>query len=256
MPVRQRHRRTDHAGRGRPGWVDRQAPPDAPGISRAPRRSAIRSRPAPRGCASACGRKAARRPAPAPRSSADDGTAAGMVTSGGFCADAEAPIAMGYVRRDLADRRHALDLMVRGKPQTAVVAPAAFRPPPLHPLEEGSCAQPKTGSKPDTPGTMNGCGSTATSPPSASPITRRSSSATSCSSNCRRWTVRWRRPRPRGGRERQGGIRHVCAARRQDRRDQPGAWSRTRAGEPEAEGDGWLFRHRTRRPGNFRRADG
>ena len=59
---------------------------------------------------------------------ADDGTAAGTVTSGGFSPTLNAPIAMGYVRRDLADDGTSLHLMVRGKPLPAVVALLPFVP--------------------------------------------------------------------------------------------------------------------------------
>ncbi len=59
---------------------------------------------------------------------ADDGTAAGTVTSGGFSPTLNAPIAMGYVRRDLAAEGTRLHLMVRGKPHAAVVAPLPFVP--------------------------------------------------------------------------------------------------------------------------------
>jgi aminomethyltransferase len=59
---------------------------------------------------------------------ADDGTAAGTVTSGGFSPTLNAPIAMGYVRRDLAANDTRLHLMVRGKPLPARVAPLPFVP--------------------------------------------------------------------------------------------------------------------------------
>jgi len=59
---------------------------------------------------------------------ADDGTAAGTVTSGGFSPTLNAPIAMGYVRRDLADDDTRLHLMVRGRPLPAIVAPLPFVP--------------------------------------------------------------------------------------------------------------------------------
>ena len=45
-------------------------------------------------------------------------------------------MAMGYVARDHAADGTALDLMVRGKPLPARVAPDALRPPPLRPLKE------------------------------------------------------------------------------------------------------------------------
>ncbi len=57
---------------------------------------------------------------------ADDGTEAGFVTSGGFSPSLNVPIAMGYVRRDLAEPGTRLHLMVRGKPLPAVVAPLPF----------------------------------------------------------------------------------------------------------------------------------
>ena len=57
---------------------------------------------------------------------AEDGTAAGTVTSGGFSPTLQAPIAMGYVRRDLAAAGTALSLMVRGKPLPARVVPLPF----------------------------------------------------------------------------------------------------------------------------------
>ncbi|HEX5326683.1 MAG TPA: glycine cleavage system aminomethyltransferase GcvT, partial [Acetobacteraceae bacterium] len=59
---------------------------------------------------------------------ADDGTAAGTITSGGFSPTLNAPIAMGYVRRDLAAEGTRLHLMVRGKPHAAAVAPLPFVP--------------------------------------------------------------------------------------------------------------------------------
>jgi aminomethyltransferase len=59
---------------------------------------------------------------------ADDGTAAGVVTSGGFSPTLNAPIAMGYVRRDLAAAGTALSVVVRGKPLPATVAPLPFVP--------------------------------------------------------------------------------------------------------------------------------
>ncbi len=57
-----------------------------------------------------------------------DGTAAGSVTSGGFSPTLGMPIAMGYVRRDLAADGTALLLLVRGKQLAARVAPMPFVP--------------------------------------------------------------------------------------------------------------------------------
>ena len=59
---------------------------------------------------------------------AGDGTEAGTVTSGGFSPTLSAPIAMGYVRKDLAGDGTALHLMVRGKPLPARVVPMPFVP--------------------------------------------------------------------------------------------------------------------------------
>ena len=59
---------------------------------------------------------------------ADDGTEAGTVTSGGFSPTLSAPIAMGYVRKDLTADSTALHLMVRGKPLPARVVKLPFVP--------------------------------------------------------------------------------------------------------------------------------
>jgi aminomethyltransferase len=57
-----------------------------------------------------------------------DGTEAGVVTSGGFSPTLNAPIAMGYVRRDLAADGTELSLLVRGKALPATVVPMPFVP--------------------------------------------------------------------------------------------------------------------------------
>jgi aminomethyltransferase len=59
---------------------------------------------------------------------AGDGTEAGTVTSGGFSPTLSAPIAMGYVRKDLAAEGTALHLIVRGKPLPARIVPLPFVP--------------------------------------------------------------------------------------------------------------------------------
>jgi aminomethyltransferase len=59
---------------------------------------------------------------------APDGTEAGTISSGGFSPSLNAPIAMGYVRRDLAADGTALSLLVRGKALPAAVAPMPFVP--------------------------------------------------------------------------------------------------------------------------------
>jgi aminomethyltransferase len=52
----------------------------------------------------------------------------GAITSGGFGPSLNAPIAMGYVRADLAGDGTAVSLMVRGKPLPARIAPMPFVP--------------------------------------------------------------------------------------------------------------------------------
>ena len=59
---------------------------------------------------------------------AADGTEAGFITSGGFGPSLNAPVAMGYVRKDLSGDGTSLHLIVRGKPLPASVAPLPFVP--------------------------------------------------------------------------------------------------------------------------------
>jgi aminomethyltransferase len=59
---------------------------------------------------------------------ATDGMSAGIITSGGFSPTLQAPIAMGYVRRDLTANGTPLHLVIRGKPQPATVCPMPFVP--------------------------------------------------------------------------------------------------------------------------------
>jgi aminomethyltransferase len=56
------------------------------------------------------------------------GAKLGEITSGGFGPSANAPVAMGYVPTALAADGTALNLMVRGKPLPARVAPLPFVP--------------------------------------------------------------------------------------------------------------------------------
>ena len=74
-------------------------------------------------------RPSGRAPARAPTQIvATDGTAAGGVTSGGYSPTLGAPIAMGYVRRDLAATGTALGLMIRAKQEPGIVADLPFVP--------------------------------------------------------------------------------------------------------------------------------
>jgi aminomethyltransferase len=59
---------------------------------------------------------------------APDGTDAGNITSGGFGPTAGGPVAMGYVRRDLATPGQPLLLLVRGKQLPATVTSLPFVP--------------------------------------------------------------------------------------------------------------------------------
>jgi aminomethyltransferase len=59
---------------------------------------------------------------------APDGTDAGIVTSGGFGPSVNGPVAIGYVRKDLASDGTGLTLIVRGKPIPATVVPLPFLP--------------------------------------------------------------------------------------------------------------------------------
>ena len=57
-----------------------------------------------------------------------DGAIVGTITSGGFGPTLNAPMAMGYVRRDLSVDGTKLNLMVRGKALPATVVPLPFVP--------------------------------------------------------------------------------------------------------------------------------
>ena len=57
-----------------------------------------------------------------------DGVVIGTITSGGFGPTVDGPIAMGYVRADLAGVGTPVDLMVRGTPRPARIAAMPFVP--------------------------------------------------------------------------------------------------------------------------------
>ncbi len=59
---------------------------------------------------------------------AEDGTEAGIITSGGFGPSVNGPVAMGYVRKDLAADGTRLALLVRGRTIPATVVPLPFTP--------------------------------------------------------------------------------------------------------------------------------
>ena len=73
-------------------------------------------------------RPAGRAPARAETRIVAAGTEAGEITSGGFSPTLGAPIAMGYVRRDLAAVGTVVDLMIREAAQPATVVPLPFVP--------------------------------------------------------------------------------------------------------------------------------
>lgn len=58
-----------------------------------------------------------------------DGEKVGMVTSGGFGPSTDGPVAMGYVRADLAKAGTKIDLIVRGKARAGEVADLPFVKP-------------------------------------------------------------------------------------------------------------------------------
>jgi aminomethyltransferase len=59
---------------------------------------------------------------------APDGTEAGIITSGSFGPSVNGPVAMGYVRKDLANDGTRLNLVIRGKSVPATVVPLPFVP--------------------------------------------------------------------------------------------------------------------------------
>jgi aminomethyltransferase len=63
---------------------------------------------------------------------AADGTALGMVTSGGFGPTQNGPVAMGYVAASHAATGTAVALLVRGKPLPARIVPLPFVPHRYH----------------------------------------------------------------------------------------------------------------------------
>nr|WP_302474303.1 glycine cleavage system aminomethyltransferase GcvT [Roseococcus sp. MDT2-1-1] len=69
-----------------------------------------------------------RQPARAHTAVESGGATVGEITSGGFGPSVGAPVAMGYVRRDLAADGTSLELRVRDKALPARVAPTPFQP--------------------------------------------------------------------------------------------------------------------------------
>ena len=93
----------------------------------------------------------------------------GKVTSGGFGPSVNGPIAMGYVERAFAAPGTAVQLDRARQADAGEHRRAAVRAAPLRSLNEGETDDARA-----TPRTTNGSASTAMSPPSASPSTRRS----------------------------------------------------------------------------------
>ena len=147
--------------------------------------------------------------------------------------------------------------MVRGKPLPArrssplPFVPHRYRPQELRP--RGRCTWPSSA----TPRITSGSASTATSPPSASPTTPRSSSATWCSSSV-----------PEVGRKVKQGEAVAVVESVKAASDVYAPVSgevveanATLADKPalvneDAEGKGWFFKLKHRRPGRARRPDG
>ncbi len=129
-------------------------------------------------------RHQARRPRAGPRRYCRSPTAKaapiGIVTSGGFGPTANGPVAMGYVETAFAAAWHG-DSADRSRQAHAGAGRRPCRScPTITNAEEVRRCQSSAIRK-----TMSGSASTAISPPSASPITPRSSWAMSSSSNCR-----------------------------------------------------------------------
>ena len=128
LPLWPRHRR-DHRSRSKPISPGPSASAARwKRIFRPPKRSWTSSSTARRASASASAPKAGRPRAKAPRSPTRSGRVIGRVTSGGFGPTLNAPVAMGYVETAFAADGTELDLMVRGKPMPARVAPMPFVP--------------------------------------------------------------------------------------------------------------------------------
>ena len=124
LPLRPRHRREHRSGRSRSRLVHRQAPQD--GASDFPAAEKIMAGIAERSdakSASAFVPTARRRRAKAPRSPTRPAASSAAITSGGFGPSVNAPVAMGYVETAFAAEGTEIDLIVRGKPLPARVAP-------------------------------------------------------------------------------------------------------------------------------------
>ena len=256
LPLRQRHRRDDEPGRGGADLDHRQAPPHGLGLPgrRAGARGAGQRR--RRGSASASSPRAASPPARhTPIHAAGGGEPVGEVTSGGFGPSLGGPMAMGYVARDPCRRRH------RARPAGARQAPCPPASPPCPSPPTATRARAASEAPHGRPAihhrTMSGSAWTAaTSPPSASPTTRRTRWATWSSSTCPRSGARWRAG------EACAVVESVKAASDVYAPVAGRWWRRTRAlaDDPglinsEPTGEGWFFRS-SRRPGRARRADG
>ena len=57
-----------------------------------------------------------------------DGETVGVITSGGFGPTVGGPVAMGYVRADLAKPGQSIELVVRGRSRPAEIAKTPFAP--------------------------------------------------------------------------------------------------------------------------------
>ena len=100
-------------------------------------------------------------------------------------------MAMGYVARTTPPPGTALDLSVRGRALPAQGGRPALHPAPLPALAPHGV--PRMSDPSYTKSTSGSAWTAATSPPSASPTTRRPRSATWCSSSCPRSGARWAR---------------------------------------------------------------
>ena len=248
---------TTSPDRGRPRLVDPEAPARARAASPAP--SASRAS-WPNGPSAPARRHQARRPGAGPRGHRDPGrrrasasasspraasarasaARSPWATSTAGHAEPGTPVNLDGARQGAGRRRRA----------------AAVRAAPLR------RARPDRGETPwppsATPRTTNGSASTATSPPSASPTTRRTQLGDVVFVELPEVGRKVDAGRGGGrGRERQGGERRLRARR-------PARWSRSTASSPaspalvneDAEGKGWFFKIKVAERGRARRPDG
>ena len=137
LPLRPRHGRQDRSDQRQSRLVDRQAPQARQGFSGRAKRSWNKL-----ANGTPTKRVGIRPDGKAPAREGTDiadktGRVIGRITSGGFGPTLNAPVAMGYVESAFAADGTEIDLMVRGKPMPARVAPMPFVAAPLQAQRQG-----------------------------------------------------------------------------------------------------------------------